>query len=66
MLAKIAPNKQTMLVLFCESPQCWLSYNASLRAASHGYTNVQWYRGGLAAWRAAKMPTVKAVLEGQF
>ena len=66
MLAKIAPNKQTMLVFFCESTNCWLSYNASLRAASHGYSNVQWYRGGIAAWRAAKMPTVKAVLEGQF
>jgi PQQ-dependent catabolism-associated CXXCW motif protein len=65
-LAKITPSKQTMIVFFCESTQCWLSYNASLRAASLGYTNVQWYRGGIAAWRAAKLPTVVAVLEAQF
>lgn len=66
MLAKIAPSKQAMLVFFCESPQCWLSYNASLRATALGYTNVHWYRGGLDAWRAAKLPTVQAALEGQF
>ncbi|WP_162914881.1 rhodanese-like domain-containing protein [Desertibaculum subflavum] len=66
MLAKIVTSKRSMLVFFCESPNCWLSYNASLRAAELGYSNVHWYRGGLAAWREAKLPTVKAVLEGQF
>lgn len=66
MLAKLVPSKKAMIVFFCESTQCWLSYNASLRAASLGYTNVHWYRGGLSAWREAKLPTVQAVLEGQF
>lgn len=66
MLAKIVTSKRSMLVFFCESPNCWLSYNASLRAAELGYTQVHWYRGGLAAWSEAKLPTVKAVLEGQF
>lgn len=66
MLGKIVTSKRAMLVFFCESPNCWLSYNASLRAAQLGYTSVHWYRGGVSAWREAKLPTVKAVLEGQF
>lgn len=41
------------LVLFCQSPHCWMSYNAALRAINLGYTNVLWYRGGIEAWRQA-------------
>ena len=44
------------LVFFCQGAQCWESYNASLRAINLGYTNVYWYRGGLAAWTEAKLP----------
>lgn len=40
------------LVFFCSSPECWLSYNAALRAVRLGYADVRWYRGGLEAWRA--------------
>jgi rhodanese-related sulfurtransferase len=46
-------NKQMPLVLYCASPQCWMSYNASLRAINLGYTNVLWYRGGIETWKAA-------------
>jgi PQQ-dependent catabolism-associated CXXCW motif protein len=53
-LAKItANNKQAPLVIFCVNPQCWKSYNVSLRAAALGYPNVYWYRGGLDAWDQA-------------
>ena len=38
------------LVFFCASAQCWLSYNAVLRAAALGYQEVYWYRGGIEAW----------------
>lgn len=41
------------LVFFCVSRNCWLSYNAALRAVRLGYREVYWYRGGLEAWRAA-------------
>lgn len=41
------------VVFFCAGPRCWLSYNASLRAARLGYGNVRWYRGGIEAWGAA-------------
>ena len=46
-------NKSQPLVFFCVDSQCWLSYNAALRAIAAGYTNVMWYRGGVAAWRQA-------------
>lgn len=41
------------MVFFCASAQCWLSYNAALRAAALGYSAVYWYRGGIEAWIAA-------------
>ncbi len=41
------------MVFFCASVNCWLSYNAALRAARLGYTAVGWYRGGIQAWIAA-------------
>lgn len=50
-------RRNVPLVFYCASPQCWMSYNASLRAIRLGYTNVMWYRGGLEAWRmAGQMP----------
>ncbi len=44
------------LVFYCMSPDCWMSYNAALRAIRLGYRNVLWYRGGLEAWRNAGLP----------
>ena len=41
------------MVLYCQGIQCWMSYNAALRAINLGYTNVMWYRGGVEAWQAA-------------
>jgi rhodanese-related sulfurtransferase len=46
-------NREHPLVLYCASPQCWMSYNAALRAIKLGYTNVLWYRGGLQFWKQA-------------
>jgi PQQ-dependent catabolism-associated CXXCW motif protein len=50
-------NKQMPLVFYCLSRECWLSYNAALRAIAAGYTNVLWYRGGIEAWKMAGLPT---------
>jgi PQQ-dependent catabolism-associated CXXCW motif protein len=49
-------NKEVPLIFYCQSNQCWMSYNAALRAIHMGYTNVLWYRGGLEAWKAAGQP----------
>ncbi len=50
-------QKGQPMVFYCASPQCWMSYNAALRAINGGYTNVIWYRGGIEAWKAAGLPT---------
>lgn len=50
-------RKDVALVFYCLSRECWMSYNAALRAIHAGYTNVLWYRGGLEAWKAAGLPT---------
>lgn len=47
------------VVFLCLSAKCWLSYNAATRAHTVGYTKVYWYRGGVEAWRKAKLPRVR-------
>ena len=50
-------RKDTALVFYCLSRECWMSYNAALRAVHAGYKNVLWYRGGIEAWNFAGLPT---------
>ena len=49
-------NQDAALVFYCASSQCWMSYNAALRAINLGYRNVLWYRGGIEAWSYAGLP----------
>lgn len=49
-------RSDTALVFFCAGRECWLSYNAALRAVQLGYRNVLWYRGGMRAWHRAGQP----------
>jgi PQQ-dependent catabolism-associated CXXCW motif protein len=61
-LAKLTGgDKAKPLVFLCLSSECWLSYNASLRAVDLGYTNVVWYRGGVDASKGASLETVDSV-----
>lgn len=53
-------RKSAPLVFFCLSSECWLSYNAGLRAIELGYANVYWFRGGTDAWRRAGFETQEA------
>ncbi len=50
------------IVFFCLGVECWLSYNAALRALRLGYRNVYWYRGGMTAWEDAGLPTEGAAM----
>lgn len=54
-------DKAMPMAFFCAGAQCWLSYNAALRAVAAGYTRVYWYRGGIDAWTEAELPTGKTV-----
>ncbi len=53
-------RKDVPLIFYCMSTQCWMSYNAALRAINAGYSNVLWYRGGIEAWQMAGFPTQPA------
>lgn len=44
-------SKARPLLFYCQNPQCWMSYNAALRAIHMGFSNVLWYRGGIEAWQ---------------
>lgn len=55
-----AGDKSRPIVFFCADSECWLSYNAALRAIAAGYTNIMWYRGGVAAWLHAGFPMSQA------
>lgn len=55
-----AGDKGRPIVFFCADRECWLSYNAALRAIAAGYTNIMWYRGGIAAWLHAGFPMSQA------
>ena len=48
------------MVFYWASIQCWMSYNAALRAIRLGYKQVLWYRGGIEAWKAAQQPVQTA------
>ena len=57
-------NRARAMVFFCSGAQCWASYNASLRASMIGYRKVYWYRGGLRAWKDARLPTQWSIESG--
>jgi PQQ-dependent catabolism-associated CXXCW motif protein len=47
------------IVFYCLA-NCWMSWNATKRAVSLGYTQLYWYRDGIEDWEAAKLPTQNA------
>jgi len=58
-MAEFVPQKDKSIVIYCAGWQCWHSWNAAKRLVALGYTNVYWYRGGIQAWKEAKLPTIK-------
>ncbi|MEZ5657260.1 MAG: rhodanese-like domain-containing protein [Burkholderiaceae bacterium] len=59
-LANVTRGDRAMrLAFYCAGIECWMSYNAALRAIAAGYTSVFWYRGGLQAWRDAGRPIAR-------
>ena len=47
------------VVFYCLA-DCWMSWNATKRAARWGYTQLYWYRDGTDGWEAAALPTEEA------
>lgn len=57
LLPLLAPDRRQPVVFFGEGRESWQAVNAAVRARRLGYEQVFWYRGGVAAWRAAALPT---------
>lgn len=56
-LTQVTEGRRDMpLVFYCLNVECWMSYNAALRAINLGYSNVLWYRGGIEAWQRNGLP----------
>lgn len=51
--------RDSPIVFYCLA-DCWMSWNATKRAASWGYSHIYWYRDGIDGWEAAKLPTENA------
>jgi len=59
-LAKVTHGDRDMpVVLYCLS-NCWMSWNATKRAVSYGYTHAIWFPEGADGWQAAGNPTQTA------
>jgi rhodanese-related sulfurtransferase len=58
-LARTVPAKSTPVVFYCNGPRCRRSDNAVVIAASCGYSNIYWFRGGIEAWRKGSYPVEK-------
>ena len=50
------------IVVFCVNSERFTGYNAALRLAGLGYTDVRWYRGGVEAWEVNGLPEGELVL----
>jgi PQQ-dependent catabolism-associated CXXCW motif protein len=62
LLKQLSPDSARPLVFYCVSRDCWLSANAAMRARKLGYSQVAWYRGGWASWKAANLPMAQVVV----
>ena len=52
-------GRDTPLVVYCYGPTCVRSRNCAALAAGMGYTNLYWYRGGIASWMRSDLPVFK-------
>jgi len=59
MLRAAGAQPDTEIVFYGSDSSNWQSVNAAMRAQRNGHTRVHWYRGGLAAWLRAGLPTVQ-------
>jgi len=49
-IEKLPKNKETLLIYYCEGPECKLSHNSAKKAVKLGYTNVRVYPDGFPGW----------------
>lgn len=55
-LTKLPADKSAAIVVYCNGPECWKSYKASVAAVKGGYSNIHWYRAGFPDWKSKGLP----------
>jgi rhodanese-related sulfurtransferase len=50
------PDRESKIVVYCQSPTCDASVDVAHRLIELGYENVRHYPGGKDEWRAAGLP----------
>ncbi len=54
-----AGDKARKIIIYCLA-DCWMSWNAAIRAAGLGYTQVYWYPDGTSGWEAVGLSVEKS------
>jgi rhodanese-related sulfurtransferase len=55
-LKKLPADKTAAVVFYCNGPECWKSFKATMWALKGGYTNVSYYRLGFPEWKSKGLP----------
>ncbi|RRJ84094.1 rhodanese-like domain-containing protein [Aestuariirhabdus litorea] len=55
-LAEAIDSKDSPVAFYCNSITCPRSADAASKAYAAGYTNIYWFRGGIAEWREKGYP----------
>jgi rhodanese-related sulfurtransferase len=55
-VSKLPADKAASIVVYCNGPECWISFKASTAAIKAGYTNIHWYRDGFPDWKSKGNP----------
>ena len=59
-LVKLTGGDKTRVLVFYCIDNCWMSWNATIRAARWGYGNANWFAKGTDAWAGAGYPVEEA------
>lgn len=58
-LSRLAPDRNTPLLFYCNGERCLRSSNAAAKAAAWGYRTIYWFRGGWQEWQQKELPVAR-------
>ena len=54
----VAPDRDAMLLFYCNGVRCLRSADSINKVVGWGYTNIFWFRGGWKEWTDKRLPVV--------
>lgn len=58
-LSRLAPDRATPLLFYCNGERCLRSSNAATKAVGWGYRTIYWFRGGWEEWLHKELPVAR-------